>query len=244
MKQTIRASALYFALLLAAALPFGAMSNAAMAAGQASADAQPGAANMPQTVDAFRQQGYAVRSISPIFGQLFMFSFPQGFQTVFENTRGDHYIREAVLAGENENKWTQMVTVTGIRDLSANPNVTPKIFAQGMAGGFKRACPASFSAVSVMDGDISGHDAFAAVVSCGTSPASNGTTSEAALILVIKGDHDYYTLQWAERGTPSATPVAIDGKKWSDKFARLAPVKLCPIVPGEAAPYASCAGSK
>lgn len=197
-----------------------------------------------QVVKSYRQQGYSVKSITPIFSQLLVISFPQGFKTVFENARGPQYIRESVLEGENENKWTQMISITGAKDLASQPNLSPKKYAESIAGGFKRACPNSFSTSSISEGKISGYDGFIAIVSCGTSPSTAGRTSESALIAVIKGESDYYTVQWAERAQPSSTPIAIDKTKWDERFKRLAPIKLCPIVPGEAAPYPSCAGSK
>ena len=188
--------------------------------------------------------GYSVKSITPIFSQLLVISSPQGFKTVFENARGTQYIRESVLEGENENKWTQMITITGAKDLASKPNLSPKKYAESIADGFKRACPNSFSTSSISEGKISGYDGFIAIVSCGTSPSTAGRTSESALIAVIKGESDYYTVQWAERTEPSSTPIAIDTTKWVERFKRLAPIKLCPIVPGEAAPYPSCVGSK
>lgn len=199
---------------------------------------------LQQVVESYRKQGYTVKSVTPIFGQLLMMGFPQGFKSVFENTSGPQYIREAVLDGENEKKWTQMITITGVKGLASNPNASPKKFAEGMAGGFQRACPTTFSAAAVLDGKLGTNDAFVAVMSCGTSPTTNGSTSETALVAVIKGESDYYTVQWAERAEPSNTPIAIDSKKWVEKLNLLAPIKLCPIVPGEPSPYLSCAAAK
>jgi hypothetical protein len=47
-------------------------------------------------------------------------------------------------------------------------------------------------------------------------------------------------LQWAER-TPAGGKPAIDETKWLDRLRQLQPIRFCPIVPGEAAPYPSCA---
>ena len=198
------------------------------------------AADAGKTIEQFRQQGYPVKSIAPIFSQLLVVPFPPGFKTAFENTNGSHYIREAVPEKENVDQWTQMITVTGLKDLALNPKVTPQSFAVNMAAGFQRACPTSFSGQEIGIGKISDRDAFVLVASCGTSPTTAGKTSEAAVIAVIKGSSDYYTVQWAERGAPSATPLAIDVGKWTEKFKQLNPIKLCPIVAGEAAPYPSC----
>jgi len=204
------------------------------------------AADLNSAVDTARQQGRSVVSVSPVFGQLVSMSFPEGFHTapVFEQTVRLRYIRESVLEGENENRWTQMLTVTGAKGLASNPNVSPRKFAESMAGGYKKACPGSFSVGGVSEEQISGYDAFSVIVSCGTSPSTSRRTSESALIVVIKGAKDYYTVQWAERGAPSRTPIAIDTAKWGERFRRLGPIKLCPIVPGESAPYPSCVDQK
>jgi hypothetical protein len=193
-------------------------------------------------IEALREQGYSVKTISPIFGQLVSFSFPKGFTTVFENTKGTQYIRESVLTGESTEKWSQMVTITGAKGLASNPNVTPQVFANGMAGGFKKACPTSFSGTGLGAFKLGSFDAFAAVISCGVANPTGDLHSESTLLIVVKGKSDYYTIQWAERSEPSMTPIKYDEAKWMDRFKRLAPIKLCPIVPGESAPYPSCVG--
>ena len=88
----------------------------------------------------------AFTAISPVFGQLVAFSMPSGFVVVSENANGLNYIREAVLRGETVDRWTQMITVTGVKGLAGNPKVSPESFAGSIAGGFKAACPDSFTA--------------------------------------------------------------------------------------------------
>lgn len=193
-------------------------------------------------IDALREQGYSVKTISPIFGQLVTFSFPKGFTTIFEDAKGPQYIRESVLAGESTKKWSQMVTITGAKGLASNPNVTPQSFANRMAGGFKNACPTSFNGTGLGVFKLGSYDAFAAVISCGVANPTGDLYSESMLLIVIKGESDYYTIQWAERSDASTTPIKFDESKWTDRFKRLAPIKLCPIVPGEPAPYPSCVG--
>ena len=205
--------------------------------------AQAASVSQSKAVDSYRQQGFSVKSVTPIFSQLLVADLPRGFKTVFENVDGPKYIREMVPEGENENQWTQMVTITGTKGLASNPGMSPKIFAENMAGGFQRACPNSFVGSSVTEGKISGYDWFVAVLSCGTSPSTAGRTSESAIVAIIKGEKDYYTIQWAERTEPSSSPMAIDTAKWIEKFKKLSPIKLCPRIPGEAAPYPSCLGS-
>jgi hypothetical protein len=175
--------------------------------------------------------------ISPIFSQLVAFSMPARFVTVFENTSNGHYTREAVPKGENTERWTEMITVTGEKGVSGNAEMTPEKFAGSIAGGFKRACPDSFAANPLGARKFGDADAFVSVIGCGKV----GDHSETALIAVVKGSADYYTIQWAERGDTMAEPPVKDAK-WTERLARLQPIAVCPIVPGEAAPYPSCIG--
>jgi len=181
--------------------------------------------------------------ISPIFGQLVTFSLPAGFVTVFENSNGPNYIREAVLKGETAKSWSQMITVTGAKGAAGNAKVSPEMFAGSMVGGFKSACPETFAAHGFGPTKFGDQDAYVAVASCGRVESSADKHSEIALIVTVKGSSDYYTLQWAERG-PAAGQGAIDEAKWLARLRQLQPVRLCPIVPGEAAPYPSCVGRK
>lgn len=197
-----------------------------------------------QTAGSYSRQGHTGRAIAPVFSQLLMTSIPTGFSTIYVNTRDRQYIRESVPEGEDADKWTQMITITGTKDLSSNPGLTPRIYAEGMASVFKRACPGSFSASRISDIKISGHAGAIQIVSCGTSPSKDGKTSESALIAVIRGEKDYYTVQWAERAEPSPTPIAIEMEKWAERLMLLGPIRICPIVPGERAPYSSCVDSK
>jgi hypothetical protein len=197
-----------------------------------------------QKVDGLRQKGYSVTWGAPIFGQVLMSAFPSGFVPAFEKTSGNHYTRDAVPPGETVERWTQMLTITGDKGLASNANVTPKKFAEMKAAGWKSACPNSFSAQVIGDGKIGSSDAFVVVLSCGTSPSTAGQTSESALIVILRGETDYYTVQWAERSEKSDIPLMVTPSKWIERYKQLSPIKLCPIIQGEAAPYPSCIDKK
>ena len=179
--------------------------------------------------------------ISPIFGQLVAFSMPASFVTAFENTNGPNYIREAVLKGETVKAWTQMITVTGAKGTAANPKISPESFAGSMVGGFRSACPDTFIAKGFGPAKFGEHYAYVAVASCGRVESSADKHSETALIVTVKGSSDYYTLQWAERA-PGAGKSVIEEAKWQARLRQLQPIRVCPIIPGERAPYPSCAG--
>lgn len=164
-------------------------------------------------IESLRQQGYTINAVTPIFSQLLFHQIPKGFKSTFENvtTQGTFYIHEFVPDGETVENWTQMMTDTGSKDLASNARVSPQAFAFNMANGFKEACPESFSVLDLGTIKLGEYDAFGVVASCGTVSAATGPHSESALIVAIKGKKDYYTVQWAERGPISSSPIRLDG---------------------------------
>ena len=183
-------------------------------------------------------------AITPVFAQLVMFSLPPEFKSpkpTYEKNSGSFYIREQVPDGETPDKWSRMITLTGTRGLAANPGATPQAMLARMTAGFQRNCPDTFSTAAPGPQKVDGYDAYAVIASCGRLQSDKQTFSESAIMLTVKGSNDYYTLQWTERGRDSAQPLPIDVAYWTRQLARLNPIRLCPIVSGESAPYSSCA---
>jgi hypothetical protein len=183
------------------------------------------------------------RAVTPIYGQLVMFSFPAGFKPAHANDSGSYYIQESVLDGQTVEKWTQMITVTGSKGLAAKQGMTPQRLLETVAAGFQRACPTTFTAVAVGNMKISGQDASIVFVGCG-SVQSGAARSESALLVAIKGASDYYTIQWAERGALTSRAPQFDADMWLARLKKLQPIKVCARIPGEAAPYQSCINQK
>lgn len=191
-------------------------------------------------IETSKVQGAKVITVTQIFSQILANVLPEGFEPVIENLKEGFYIQEFVLKGETQNQWTQKITITGSKGLSLNPKVTPEKFVNFVASGIKGVCPQTFSANSFGAGKIDGHDAFGMLTGCGEVPISQGKVSEINLIFSIKGEADYYSIQWAERGFPSSSQIVLDVKSWNQRISKLKPIKLCAIVPGEAKPYPSC----
>jgi S1-C subfamily serine protease len=183
--------------------------------------------------------GYSTISIAPIFSQLLTFTIPKGFQPASEKVNGPTYIQESVLAGEPPEQWTQKIRVLGAKGLASKPDLSPKKLFEAGADNEKLHCQNSFAAADLFEGKIDGRDAFVGVASCG-SVLSAVSHSETALLVNIKGDNEYYSIGWEEKGALSSTPIPIDTAKWMERFKALSPIALCPIVPGETAPYQSC----
>ena len=181
-------------------------------------------------------------AVSPIYSQLLAHSLPSGFQVVYENDSGPEYIREAVPTGQTVQQWTQMITVTGAKGLAANPDATPRRFVEVMAAGFKKACPDTFAAQLVHEGNLSsGQPAVTAWMGCGaTGDAPGPLRSESALVTAIQGSTDIYSVQWSMRGVASKTALQFDDAVWGPRLKALMPIRVCNPVKGEKAPYPSC----
>lgn len=205
----------------------------------ASTSFQAASAEVPHTTS-HRESATSLLAISPIFSQLVAFKMPLDFHVVNEETSAHAYVREAVPTGETAEQWTRMITVTGYKGIAANPGPPPALLLNGIAGSFKKACPDTVSVGDLGNPPIDGYPAAFAFVACGTTGEGDKTHSEAALVVAIKGEQDYYTIQWAERGPAQAFPIAFDDQHWLGRLKQLMPVFLCARVPGEEAPYPSC----
>ncbi|WP_148089229.1 hypothetical protein [Herminiimonas sp. KBW02] len=197
-----------------------------------------------QGIERLTQDGNATYAVTPIFSQILLHLRPKGFTDVFEDINPRGYIREAVLQGETLNNWTQMITLTGVKDLALNRDITPRQMTHSVGQRFYAACPNSFTAFALPPQKFSGHDAFAAVYGCGKSPTAFGEKSETTLVISIKGLRDYYAIQWAERNDPSDTPIPADQVKWTERMNALLPVRLCNNTPNDKTAYARCLDNK
>ena len=184
--------------------------------------------------------GANVQMIAPVFHEQVLFSLPGTFQvTAPEHTSSKSYLREIPLRGETVDRWTQMVTLSGANGLVLKPNGTAQNMGDLLARQYRSSCPDSFAAQPPQKGKISGKDANILLMSCGSVQDQGGRPgarhSETALILVIQGAADMYTLQWAERGPAVEGPLKLDDARWIGRLKTLQPVKICPLAGGTAA---------
>jgi len=188
-----------------------------------------------------KQTESTVMATVPVFGQLVSFPLPTGFAPAFKGLKNQDFILEFVPTGESAVVWTQMVTLTGLDGFTArHPNVTPTQVSDVMSNNFKHWCPSSYARLELGPAKFDDHDGFAAVMSCGVANLVGKPYSESTLVIVLKGERNYYTVQWAERGAGSKTPLKLDRAKWEDRFKQLMPIKLHPLIPGETSPDPAC----
>ncbi len=211
----------------------------ALLALMASTSLQAVSAEVPHTTS-LKENATGLLAISPIFSQLVALKMPLDFHVVNEETSAHAYIREAVPTGETADQWTRMITVTGYKDVAADPGLPPVALLNTIADGFRKVCPDTVSLGDLGHPPIDGYPAAFAFVACGTTSAGGKPHSEAALVVAIKGKQDFYTIQWAERGPAQATPIAFDDQHWLGRLRQLMPIFLCARIAGEQAPYPSC----
>lgn len=173
--------------------------------------------------------------ISPIYSQLVALPLPEPFQPGPESEHDGSYLLEFAPKGETVESWSELITVSGARGLAAQASVQD--VAAQIAQGYQAACPDSFSAKGLPAPRIKGAVAvFAGYLSCGTYEGQ----SESMAFLILQGQQEIYTLQWAAHGPASDGPMALDAGLWSPRLAALAKARICDKVAGEAAPYPSC----
>jgi hypothetical protein len=186
------------------------------------------------------EQGNSVGSVTPVFSQIIKFNYPKGFVPAFENTKNGLYTQEHVLKGETVEIWTQMFSLFGFKDFSKNPNIPLNGFGARYLAMTQQACPNSYFGGKLTDLKVGAYDAGVWFFSCGSVKNRNGVNSEATMSIVIKGENDFYNIQWAERGEPQETAMKFDEAKWIARFKAIMPIKFCQKVPGEIFPYPSC----
>ncbi|UGB37484.1 hypothetical protein [Frateuria soli] len=185
-----------------------------------------------------------VVAVMPVFSQLVAWPMPSGFARVNEETHANNYLFEAVREGESLVDWSQMVSLTGAAGLADYPQVTPRDFAIRLAACFQETCPDSYYGIELETPVVDDYPTYAAVAGCGALPGSSESPhGETTLIVVIKGAHDYYTLQWSERKPAQSEPPRIDAELWSQRLAALMPIQVCDRVAEEKPPYPSCTSS-
>jgi hypothetical protein len=182
--------------------------------------------------------------IAPILGQIVGFSLPAGFTLQKEDSNGAQYFRGAFLKGETADTWSQMITITGAKNANIDPTKSAQFIAANIAGDIRKHCPETFSVKPMGPTKIDGQDAFVAIASCGKVKTGAAEHSETALMITIKSAQAIYTIQWAERTPSNAENLTIDEDKWKGRLEKLIPIRVCPIVPGEKAPYPSCVNKK
>jgi hypothetical protein len=170
----------------------------------------------------------------PIFSDVVVHPVPEHFKLAHvENTDG-RYLEQLTREGEDEKNWSQMITVSGSQGLAKSPVSTPKRYAAALVQAYTDRCAGPLRVRDRGDITVGGHDAHAVLIGCELASKVGEPFSESTLFVIIRGDTDFYTVQWAERDAPPPRDMGLDGTKWNDRLAALMPTRVCSASAGAA----------
>lgn len=185
-----------------------------------------------QRVKALASPARTVTSSTPLFGQVVLFSVPQGWKAAHQQERANSYILELIPEAQTLQGWSDMLTLQGYKGLAANANATPSNFLMLVGARIKEACPEHFVAQTLGNRTIDGHEAHVAVLGCArmSAPLAGAQTGqgEIALYVALKGSQDLYLIHRGlrgdgfERGKPP-----IHAANAEAVLRSLMPIKLC-----------------
>ena len=181
----------------------------------------------------------------PVFSQIAGIILPDGFKIGYSDVKKDFFILEIMPEGETVDAWSEMVTLTANEAL-VSQGVKVSSYAGKMQELYRSTCPETFVSQEVDLGSfkVPGSLATRAVVmGCGEVIAANSASagSEIVAMVIAEGKADMFTFQWAEHHSFPATAEMFSFEHWQGRLNRLLKAaRLCPVVPGEAAPYPSC----
>jgi hypothetical protein len=179
-------------------------------------------------------------SMSKMMSQAVLFQVPGNFHLLTETLNGTNYSQQWVPEGEQTWNWNQMISIGGNKDLAVTADVSPAYFATQLALSFKRKCPEGYAGADLGAMKVGSFDAHAAVVNCPQLFVNGQARSETVVMIAIKGQRDYFSLQWSERVAASNTVFDPKDAGVLERRARLAGAKLCKTTTGGTLTSSSC----
>jgi len=180
------------------------------------------ALSLPLLAYAKTDNAQKVTSQVSIYNQVVGAKLPAHFVVGHKQQSNTSFIMEFVPQGQSVENWLEMITYTGLESAIKNKVVDSRGMIVSIGTGYQNACANTFSAKKILEENKK----VAFVFSCGDNGQQK---SETALILALEGTNDVYTVQWAERGKKSNTPLVIDEQKWAMRLNSL-DVQLLPSV--------------
>lgn len=173
-----------------------------------------------------------------VFDSIVSLRIPAGFKVASEIKEADYYALSLIPQAESAETWTEMVSVTGNKGLGKT--LAPSAFTSVTQTTFKTRCPASYAFLSLGELSVDGRPTSASVHGCGSAKADKGDQKDISLNIVFRDKDNMLSVQWSVRGAAENAPPQLDRNVWASRIKALEPIKVCPRVPGEKAPFPSC----
>ena len=185
-----------------------------------------------------QQSQYSTILSTTIFSQNLVHGLPNGWKLA-NSAQANHpnglmFYQNYALEGQSPTNWTELITVTGFKNLSLAPNATPYGLIGKMAGQKESVCQGNAIAISggdVVFGAVSGH---VAVLGCGKLPTDMGGMKagegEVGIYIVLKGLNDMYVIQRVQRVEsfePKSQPITP--QIFAELLKSFFPIGLCEL---------------
>lgn len=182
-----------------------------------------------------------------IYSQNLVHGLPKGWRRVSSgqtnHPEGLIFSQNYALDGQNPSNWTELISITGFKNLAQSSNATPKALIGKIAGQKESICPGKSVAMSgedVLFGEVHAH---IAILGCGKLPRDIGGMKagegEIGIYIALKGSNDMYVIQRIQRVTsfePQTPPITQ--QTFSELLKSFFPIGLCELTdtPNECRP--------
>lgn len=173
---------------------------------------------------------------TPIFSQTLVHGLPSGWKMVQpgKSPDGSTFIQGYAQEGQTPSNWSELVTVTGMKDMAKTPNATLTGLLGYMAKQKRAVCPERPIAISAGNMAFGSHPGLVAVLGCGrlaTDTAGiKAGEGEIGVYVLVQGDNDYYIIQRVQR-VPAfeVTPEPLSRPEFSRLVQSLFPIGVCEL---------------
>lgn len=178
---------------------------------------------------------------TPIFSQTFVHGLPDGWKMVQsgKSPDGSTFVQGYVQEGQTPTNWSELVTVTGMKDMAKAPNSTLPTLLGYMAKQKRAACPERPIAISAGNMAFGSRPGLVAILGCGRLTADaagiKAGEGEVGVYILVQGNNDYYIIQRIQRVPPfEVTPEPIARPEFSRLVQSLFPIGVCELADGPA----------
>jgi hypothetical protein len=176
-----------------------------------------------------------IRGLAKIFDQQIAYRLPRGFSPVAEEEARFSYA--VLLTGKEEtySNWTTQVNIAGYSGFARVDGLSAKSFAEALTNPDNPRCKAHYFSKDLGSFEVDGYSAQLFYAGCARSRVLPGDTApeqagEVAVVMVIKGVTDMYTVQAMFRGQMfnKDTPPINDANA-RQVADQLMPIAVCAI---------------
>ena len=179
---------------------------------------------------------YSAIFSTPIFSQVFVHGLPKGWKMVNsgKSPDGSNFIQGYALDGQSISNWTELIMVTGMKDMVKTPNATLSRLIEYIAQQKRRACPERPFAISAGSAMFGSHPGQIAILGCGRLSADvaglKAGEGEIGVFIAVQGEKDFYVIQRMQRRAAfDVTPEPLSRPEFLRLVQSLMPIGVCEI---------------